>query len=180
MRLLATLVLLLATGSSFAQDVYERMYRNLQKKVTVEFVDTKLTDCIELVQALTNVNIVVHPRIRVTNPVVNLKVKDMDAATLIKWLTELTETHADLKDQAIFISDKPDVADAEEDKNALAIRAAVAGVQVDLPPPGQPLTQQDIVKVAMALFEKENVKPTDFPGPNLQIGEQPALNPFGQ
>lgn len=180
MRLLAALVLVLAAGSSFAQDVYERMYRNLQKKVTVDFVDTKLSDCVELVQALTNVNIVVHPRVRVTNPVVNLKVKDMDAATLIKWLTELTETHADLKDQAIFITDKPDVADAEEDKNALAIRAAVAGVQVDLPPPGQALTHQDIVKVAMALAEKENIKPTDFPGPNLQIGEQPSANPFGQ
>lgn len=180
MRFLAALVLLLTTGSSFAEDLYERMYRNLQKKVSAEFVDTKLSDCVELVQSLTGVTIIIHPRVRVTNPVVNLKVKDMEAATLIKWLTELTETHADLKDQAIFITDKPDEAGAEEEKNALAIRAAVAGVQVDLPPAGQPLTHQDIVKVALALWEKENVKPTDFPGPNLQIGEQPNANPFGQ
>ena len=38
----------------------------------------------------------------------------------------------------------------------------------------------DIVKVALALWEKENVKLQDFPGPNLNLGAAGAdiANPF--
>src|SRR5262245_55390028 len=100
-KILLSVVALAACASSlYAQDAYERMARGLMKKMTVEFVDTKLSDALELVATATNVNIIIHPRLRTSNPTVNLKVTDMDAGTLIKWLTELTDTHADLKDQA--------------------------------------------------------------------------------
>lgn len=178
--LLTILAVSACMGSLHAADGYERMYRNLQKKVTVDFVDTKITDCIDVVASVTGVNIILHPRVRISNPVVNLKVTDMDAMALIRWITELTDTHADLKDQAIFITDKPDEKAADEERNALVLRAALAGVEAEVPPPGQPITHNDITKVALAIWEKENVKPQDFPGPNLSLGAAGVeiTNPF--
>jgi hypothetical protein len=176
----AGVLLVVLTLSVSASDTYEAMYRKLHKKITAEFVDTKLTDCLELVAQITGVNIVVHPRIRADNPTVNLKINDMDAATLIKWLTELTNTHADVKDQAVFVSDQEDKSNVEADKNALAIRMALANVQFDMPPPGQALSEQDIMRAALALWQKEDVKPQDFPGPDLSLdpASTAIANPF--
>src|SRR5262249_43363638 len=86
---------------------YERMSRAPGKQLTIDLVDTPLTDAIDLVNAITHLNIIVNPKVRDSKLTINLKVTDMDAGTVIKWMTRLSETHAEIKDQAIWITDKP-------------------------------------------------------------------------
>jgi hypothetical protein len=112
---------------------------------------------------------------------VNLKVTDMDAANVIKWLTTLSSTVADVKDQAIFITDKLSDETVEGEKNDLAILGATRKVDLELPPKGIPLNDADRVKIALKLMEAEAYKPTDFPGPEIGIGLKepgPITNPF--
>lgn len=159
----------------------ERALRQLNKKVTVEFVDSKLSDACSFVSNFTGVNIIVNPKVLKENPTLNFRVKDMDAGTVIKWLTQLTSTYAEVADQAIYITDKPSEEAAEGEKNDLMLLAASVHAEIDLPPKGVDLTDAERVKIALKLIEKMEIKPTDFPGPDFSIGtgKQAAPNPFG-
>ncbi|HYF52380.1 MAG TPA: hypothetical protein VEJ63_23435 [Planctomycetota bacterium] len=161
---------------------YERMARALDKKVTLEFLDTPLVEAVDFINALTRINIIVSPKVRENKPVVSLKVTDMDAGTVIKWMTKLTETYAEVKDQAIWITDKPSKEVEDEEKADIMTLAASLGATVDLPPEGVPLTDADRTRIALQLWEKEQPKVTDFPGPDLSIGAdaERAANPFAQ
>ena len=159
----------------------ERALRQLDKKVSVELVDTKLSDACSFVATFTGLNIVVNPKVLKDNPTVNLRVKDMDAGTFIKWLTQLTSTFAEVADQAIYITDKPSEQAAEGEKNELTLLAASVHAEIELPPKGIDLSDAERVKIALKLIEKMEIKPTDFPGPDFSIGtgKQAAPNPFG-
>jgi hypothetical protein len=159
---------------------YERMSRALDKKITIELVDTPLTEAIDLVNAITHLNIIVNPKVRDSKLTINLKVNDMDAATVIKWMTRLSETYAEIKDQAIWITDKPSKEAENEEKNDIALLAASMHATVDLPPDGVELTDADRTKIALQLWEAEQPKVHDFPGPDLSIGadHSAAANPF--
>jgi hypothetical protein len=158
----------------------ERMSRSLDKKITMELVDTPLTEAIDLINQITHMNIIVNPKVRDSKMTVNLKVNDMDAGTVLKWLTKLTETYAEVKDQAIWITDRPSKDAQNEEKNDIALLAASMHAQVDLPPDGVELTDTDRTKIALQLWEAEQPKVHDFPGPDMSIGVGPsaAANPF--
>jgi hypothetical protein len=179
---LALALALFATTLAAQNSWEEKAYHALNKKVSAEFVDTKLSAAVDFVAKLTNLTIIIDPKVLQSEPTVNLKVTDMDAGNVIKWLTTLTSTFADVKDQAIFISDKLSEETVEGEKNDLAILGAVRKVDLELPPKGVPLTDADRVKIALKLIEAENYKPTDFPGPEIGIGLKdpaPITNPFG-
>jgi len=161
---------------------YERMARALDKKVTLEFTDTPLTDAIDFLNALTHINIIVSPKVRESKPVVSLRVTDMDAGTVLKWITQLSETHAEVKDQAIWITDKPSKEVEDEEKIGIMALAATLNTTVDLPPDGVALTDADRTRIALQLWEKEQPKLQDFPGPDLSMGanSERAANPFAQ
>src|SRR5258708_2610419 len=129
-RLLALVVLSIAASNALsAQDSWEeRAWGALNKKVACEFVDTKLSVALSFIANYTNLTIIIDPKIAKNDPLVNLKVTDMDAGTVIRWLTKLTETYAEVVDRAIFITDKPSAEAAEAQKNDLAIMAAVRKV----------------------------------------------------
>ena len=148
----------------------ERMLVQLNKKMTVDLVDTKLSEACTLVSQVTGLTIILDPKVRKDDPVVNLRVNDMDSGTFIKWMTKLSNTHAQLKDQAIFITDKPDEVAIEDEKADLAIMAATMKAEITLPPQGVPLTDADRVQIALKMIEKLDVKPTDFPGPDIGLG----------
>lgn len=185
MRTLPFIALLLSLGLSQsvrAQTWEERMWGQLNKKMTADLVDTKLSEACNFVSQFTGLTIIIDPKVRKDDPVVNLRVNDMDSGTFIKWLTKLSNTYAEIKDQAIFITDKPSVEGVEDEKTELAILAATMHAEITLPPQGVPLTDADRVQIAMKLIEKETYKPTDFPGPDIGLGlkeNNAATNPFG-
>jgi hypothetical protein len=169
--LLSTLVLALGSAQfAHAASWEERMLLQLNKTMTVDLVDTKLSEACALISQVTGLTIILDPKVRKDDPVVNLRVNDMDSGTFIKWMTKLSNTHAQLKDHAIFITDKPDEVAIEDEKNDLAIMAATMKAEITLPPQGVPLTDADRVQIALKMIEKLDVKPTDFPGPDIGLG----------
>ncbi|MCZ7644325.1 MAG: hypothetical protein M5U26_03430 [Planctomycetota bacterium] len=161
----------------------ERMVAGLNKRVTLELVDDKLEDAVNLIAQLTGLNLVISPKVREAAPRVTLNVKSMDAGNVLNWLARLTETHVELHDQALFITDKPSKDGDDAERNEILTLMAASGVDMNLMPPGDmPLTEQDKTKIAMAIFEKTNPVPTDFPGPEIGLigagGDNGPVNPF--
>jgi hypothetical protein len=177
------LAMILISTSAFcaAPPWAEKMLRQLDKHLTLDLRETKLVDAMDLVSNLTGLTIVVDTKVRQMDPTLTLKVERMDAATVIHWLTQLTETYADLKDQAIYITHQAPKEDEDEARIGLAVEAARRGVTLDLPPPGQPISEADAVKIALQLLEKEEIKIQDFPAPKADIGFEQfeGNNPFG-
>src|SRR5947207_13597842 len=137
--LFCTATLLLCSFAARGYESWEeRALRQLNKKMTVDLVDTKLSDAMNFVQQLTGLTIILDPKVRKSDPQVTIRVNEMDAGTFIKWLTKLTNTYADIKDQAIYITDKPSEADAEGEKTELSILAATMKAEIELPPQGVP------------------------------------------
>lgn len=170
----------LFASAARAEDWAARMLGQMSKKVTLELVDTPLSDACALLTAITRLNIIIAPAVRQNDPKINLKITDMDAGTALKWLTQLTETHAELVDQAIFITDKPSKKRAEAEREGMLVMAAAHGILApELPPDGAEITDADRVKFAMAIIEKEQIKIQDFPGPAVGFDKPEQGNPFG-
>ncbi|MFH0938455.1 MAG: hypothetical protein V1899_04135 [Planctomycetota bacterium] len=68
-----------------------------------------------------------------------------------------------------------DTADDEEKQDIMEL-AASFGTTVELPPKGIPLTDVERSKIALTLWEKEEPKIKDFPGPNIGLGEESQPN----
>jgi hypothetical protein len=181
----ATLAVLLASSlfamNLRAEDWEDRMYRQMHKKVTLELVDTPLSEACTLLTSICGLNIVIAPVVRTNDPKINLRINDMDAGTALKWFAQLTETHLEIVDQAVFVSDKKSKKVADAERNALIEIAAKHKVVAELPPEGAEITDQDHVKLALAIMEKEEIKVQDFPGPTIAGFDQKdaANNPFG-
>lgn len=156
----------------------------LDKRVSLELVDDKLEDALDMIGVMTGINIILHPKVREAQQKVSLNVSNMDAANVLKWLTRLTDTHIQVDDQAIFITDKPDEGEDDRERNEILMTLAANGVDLTvMPPGGQPLTDAERMQIAMAIHEKTNPKPTDFPGPEMGlVGAEEnggfAANPF--
>lgn len=85
------------------QDIKKR----LQRKVTFEFVDTPLDEAISFLRSLTNVTMIVDPKvIQAGAPPISLRVTDMSLDLALEWLLKLADLDYALKDNAIFISKK--------------------------------------------------------------------------
>jgi hypothetical protein len=151
-------------------DWVDRMARGLNRTVSVEFNGESLAEALTMMSAVTGLNIIVDPKLRAKDLKVNLQVRAMDAANVLKWLAKLTDTYMDLADQAIFFTDKPPAGEDDEDRiEATLLLSQVNGDMTLIPPPGQPMTNADCVKIAMEVWEKSNPKPTDFPAPEMQL-----------
>src|SRR5438067_970937 len=163
----ATLAVLLASSlvaaTVRAEDWEDRLYRQMHKKVTLELVDTPLSEACSLLTSITGMNIIIAPAVRTNDPKLNLKINDMDAGTALKWFTQLSETHIEIVDQALFITDKKSKKVADAEREAMLELAAKHKVIADLPPDGQEITDQDRVKLALAIMDKEEIKVQDFP-----------------
>ncbi|HEY3320173.1 MAG TPA: hypothetical protein VGP72_06895 [Planctomycetota bacterium] len=169
-------------GSVKAESWEERMWRQLNRKVSLELVDASLSDACSLLTSICGANIILAPKVRTADPHLTIKLQDMDAGTALKWFTQLTDTHADVVDQAIFINDVPNKDAEKQEKDAILELAAKERVEVTLPADGTPLSNQDRVKIALEIAEKTTPKIQDFPGPELELGasgKNGAVNPFG-
>lgn len=178
--LLMTIVL----GTMFCQAAEpswaERMSRQLDKKLTLELTNEKLTTAFELVANVTGLNIIIAPQVRQANPLLTLKVQDMDAGSVVRWMTQLSQTFVEVRDQALWITDKPSKDLIDEERKELVLLGASMGIKFELPPEGTQLNNQDLMKIAMQILEKEQVKVPDFPGPGIGLGveERSIASPF--
>lgn len=164
--------------------VEERMFAALDRKISLELVDDDFVESLDLISSLTGINIIISPKVRELKPKITLNVKSMDAANVLKWMTKLTDTHIEVHDAALYITDKPSKQAAVDERTEMLLALTRMGADpAVLPPDGQEITEADRLKVAMALFEKEHPKPTDFPGPGVGAfpndpDSNPILNPF--
>lgn len=151
---------------------------SLSRHLTLEFVETNLEEALNFIATLTRLNIVVNPKVREKNLKVSLSVRDMDAANVLKWVARLTDTYIELNNQALYVTDKPTGNEEEEERaEALMLVSRVGADASVLPAEGQPMTNEDRIRIAMAIWEKENPKPTDFPAPELDLSRPSFLNP---
>lgn len=165
----------------------ERTAAGLERHVSFDFEDTPLSEALHLVATVADLNIIVNPKVRSTDPRVTLNVKQMDAGTALKWITKLSGTYISVVDEALYVTDTPPKEEEDEERMEFAMLITFNKLDGSLmPPPGQPISDQERLALAQALFEKTNPKPQDFPGPSIGLvsdddaSESPfAANPFG-
>jgi type II secretory pathway component GspD/PulD (secretin) len=81
--------------------------KRLQRRVSFEFVDTPLQEAISFLRSLTNVTMIIDPKVLEGGaPTINLRVTDMTLELALGWILKLAELDFALKDKAIFISKK--------------------------------------------------------------------------
>ncbi|MBE7462432.1 MAG: hypothetical protein HS116_02960 [Planctomycetes bacterium] len=79
--------------------------KKLQRKVSFEFVDTPLDEAITFLRSLTNVTMIVDPKVLEGGAApINLRVTDMTLELALEWILRLAELDYALKDNAVFIS----------------------------------------------------------------------------
>ncbi len=177
LRTTAAMILIVSAGFGVAraESWEERLSRQLGRKVSLELLDAPLSESCALISSITGANVILAPKVRTDDPRLTLKITDMEAATALKWFAQLTGTHLQIANQAVFISDAPAKKDAESDRTAVMEFAAERGVMAELPPAGDPLTDRDLLKVALQILEKEQPPVQDFPGPDMELGANGAV-----
>lgn len=154
------------------------MASGLNRHLSLEFVDTDLDEAINFVATVTRLNIIVSPNVRAKNLKVSLNVKDMDAGSVLRWIARLTDTYIEVINQALYVTDAPSQEEEEAERTeAMLLLTRVGADPAVLPPDGQKLTQEDRLRIALAIWEKENPTPTDFPAPELRLDQDSFLNP---
>ena len=87
----------------------QEIRRKLQRRVTFEFVDQSLEDAINFLNSLTKVNIIIDPRIAANGgnkQPITLRVSEMELELALKWILKLADLDYDLRNQAVFITQK--------------------------------------------------------------------------
>ncbi|GEM_PF-2892844 len=90
-------------GPNWRRQVARRL---VTKKVTFEFVDMPLEQVLQYFRAQIGVNLVVAPDVN-QQELVTLEVRDMTLIYALKWVLNLHGLHCTLKDEALYIYDKP-------------------------------------------------------------------------
>ncbi|MCZ7647103.1 MAG: hypothetical protein M5U26_17910 [Planctomycetota bacterium] len=98
----------MAIGKTKVEEEWKKDIRKkLQRKVSFEFVDTPLEEAIAFLRSLTNVTMIVDPKVLEGGAApINLRVTDMTLELALDWILRLAELDYALKDNAVFISKK--------------------------------------------------------------------------
>ena len=96
---------LVVTAPSGADDV--NLGRRMKQRLSVDFVETPLTDVAAFLRTVTDCNIVLDPKVLAADPRVTLKASDMELGSVLRWVTELTKIHMGFVDGAIWLSQEP-------------------------------------------------------------------------
>lgn len=112
---------LIFSAPARAGDDTDSIKKKLQRKVSFEFVDTPFVDAVEFLRHLSNINVVIDPKVLAERKpqAVNLRVNDMPLDTALQWILKLVELDFMIADNAIFISTPEVIKDrvAPEAKN---------------------------------------------------------------
>jgi len=127
----------LLTGRTADEPAWKKaMRKQLQRKVSFEFVDTPLSEAINFLQTLTKINIILDPRAAKggANTPITLKVSNMSLGLALEWILKLAELDYTFKHQAIFITKPENVGRAEAVLKIYDVRDLTAAV-TDFPAP---------------------------------------------
>lgn len=93
-------------GQRVAEEQWKvEIRKRLQRKVSFEFVDTPLQEAISFLRSLTNVTMIIDPKVLEAGPpAINLRVTDMSLDLALGWILRLADLDFAFKDKAIFIS----------------------------------------------------------------------------
>ena len=91
----------------------QEIRKKLSRRVSFEFVDTPLTEAIAFLNSLTKVNIILDPKVAAEGgdkTPITLRVQDMEMEQALRWVLRLAELEFDLRNQAVFITKKANLA----------------------------------------------------------------------
>jgi type II secretory pathway component GspD/PulD (secretin) len=114
----------------------------LEQEVTLDFQDNDLVDVVGFLQKITNVNIVLDPKVvAAAPPPVTLRVESMKLRYVLDFIMKLTGLNYTLRDEAIFISNaqglRGDIFMKLYDIRDLThAMASFPGPDLDIPEPG--------------------------------------------
>ena len=114
----------------------------LEQEVTLDFADHDLVDVLAFLQKITNVNIVLDPKVVAASPPpVTLRVESMKLRFVLEFVMKLTGLNYTLRDEAIYISNamglRGDVFMKLYDIRDLThAMASFPGPDLDIPEPG--------------------------------------------
>ena len=171
------------TEEPWKQDLRKR----LQKKVSFEFIDTPLDEALQFLNSLTKANIILDPKV-VTEGAgkapITLKVGDMDMETALKWILRLANLEFDLRNQAVYITTKANLASSVE-LEIYDVRDLTSDI-TDFPGPrielgvvggaggspfNAPVAQPQLKAPDLQALIAERLLPGDFQDPSTSITE---------
>jgi Flp pilus assembly secretin CpaC len=139
-----------AIGKSKVEETWKSDIRKkLERKVSFEFVDTPLDEAIGFLRSLTNVTMIVDPKVMEAGaPPINLRVSDMSLELALQWILRLADLDYALKDKALFISKKSNI--IEDVELRIYDVSDLTQTIPDFPGPELQLTTQDSTTGAAA------------------------------
>ena len=91
----------------------QEFQKKLARKVSFEFVDTPLNEALQFLDSLAKVNFILDPRADAEGAgkvSISLRVSDMEMEMALKWILRLAELDYELRNQAVFITKKANLA----------------------------------------------------------------------
>ena len=122
-------------GRKVAEEPWKAEIRKkLQRKVALEFVDAQLVDVIGQLRSLSNVTMIIDPKVlQAAPPPINLRVPDMNLDVALDWILKLGELEYVLQDHAIYIG-KPQTLQAPLEMRIYDVSDLTQNIQ-DFPGP---------------------------------------------
>ncbi|MCY3023412.1 MAG: hypothetical protein NTW87_30905 [Planctomycetota bacterium] len=172
------------TEEPWKQDIRKKLARH----VSFEFVDTPLEEAINFLNSLTKVNIILDPKVAAegaNKTPITLRVQDMEMELALKWILKLAELEYDLRNQAVFITKKANLAanvelqiyDIRDLTTTVAdfpgprIDLGTAGAQGVVDPFAQAAVQPTLAPADLATLIKDKLLPAEFADPATSIEE---------
>ena len=109
MRRTLPIVVLLAAGWTTsclcADDAKEAIKKQMQQKVSFEFVDKPLADAVKFISEKTKVAMTIDAEVlKNSPPQINLRVTDMNADLALEWILKLAELEYTIGEKGIVVS----------------------------------------------------------------------------
>ncbi len=89
----------------------ESIEEALAHKVSCEFVDTPIKDVFAFLQTLKKINLIISTPAQTVNTAINLRVADMPAGDVLKYVCKLANLSVEIQDQAVYIAKLDEGAD---------------------------------------------------------------------
>ncbi|MFH0939214.1 MAG: hypothetical protein V1899_08035 [Planctomycetota bacterium] len=167
---------------SWKQDIRKK----LSRRVTFEFADTPLSDTINFLNNFTQINIILDPRM-ITDGVdkapITLRVADMEMEVALRWILRLAELEYDLRNQAVFVTKKANLAanvelEIYDVRDLTTVITDFPGPRIELGvtaqgsgPLEQPAAPATLLTTDLQALIKDKLLPAEFADPSTSIEE---------